>query len=114
VADYDLGFLVDESNPPDTKFSHYQYYAPELFSDSFVASPDVEKKAADVWAAGMLLYTLFTYKEPFPNADVRKRNVTDSEVLKISFSLNSKNIEKPFYVLLQTLTKGSFDFPRDY
>jgi len=92
VADYDLGFLRDEDS--NTKpFSHSQYYAPEMFLDSFSVSDD--KKPADVWAYGMLVYTLFSYKEPFPNgADAKKiQNVNEDELSKLFDSLNSKALK---------------------
>jgi len=98
VSDYDLGFLRDD-NP--TKFSHSQYYAPEMFSDSFSVSTDADKKAADVWEFGMLMYTLFTYKEPFPNkegdTDVKNKitKVADGDLLvKLFDNLNSKSLKK--------------------
>jgi len=36
-----------------------------------------------VWSVGMLLYTLFTYKEPFPDVKKKIQSVTDNELSKL-------------------------------
>jgi len=93
VADYDLGFPGDDGphkiEPPYDKFIHDQYFAPEICVDPH--KPDIDLKAADVWSFGMLLYTLYTYKEPFENVPDLKKNiqkVTEEELSKL-FNINS-------------------------
>jgi len=43
-----------------------------------------KKKLADVWAFGMILYTLFMYKEPFPGLDkIKIQNVNEDELSEL-------------------------------
>jgi len=66
-----------------------------MFTDTFPSSTETVKKAADVWAAGMILYTLFTYKEPFPNSDVKNtiQNITEDGLSKLFENLGSKTLK---------------------
>jgi len=89
VADYDLGFVSDDIVPG--KYSHAQYSAQAISADSKKIPDEDSRKAADVWSFGMLMYTLFTYKEPFANPEDKKKKATDVKELSKLF----ENIHSP-------------------
>jgi len=89
VADYGLGFCTTSDDKES--YSHVQYYAPEMCED-----PSDDSKA-DVWSFGMLLYTLFTYKEPFERSNTKEKikKITEEQLLK-----QFKDIKSPTLVQL--------------
>jgi len=108
VADFALG-PIEVFNSKQKGYSHAQYFAPELCRNEIsnkkaeIDKNEIDKKA-DVWSYGMLLYTLFTYKEPFPKMnddEVKKKvgKIQEKEVIDL-FNKENKNLGNTLTQLL--------------